>query len=77
MTCPRCNADLTPAEVRSLNGKLNASLIRKRSGPKVWRKHRAGYSRCRCKKCNARRERWRMANEKADAAIKGLERLQR
>ncbi len=57
MTCPHCNAELTAAEIRSLNAQLNSSLIRKRSGGKVWRKHRAGYSRCRCARCNARRKR--------------------
>ena len=56
MTCPHCNAELTPEQVRSLRGQLHASLPRKRSGGKVWRKHRAGYSRCRCAKCNRRRE---------------------
>ncbi len=55
MTCPRCHAALTPAEIRSLIAKLSSSLVVKRSGGKVWRKHRAGYSRCRCARCNARR----------------------
>ncbi len=62
LPCPRCDEGLTPAEVRSLNAKLNSSLIRKRSGGKVWRKHvlnpdGSDYSRCRCKKCNAKRKR--------------------
>ncbi len=55
MTCPCCGAVLTPDQIRSLNAKLNSSLRVKRSGGKVWRKHRAGYSRCRCAKCNGRR----------------------
>ena len=60
MTCPRCDAELTPAEIRSLNAKLNSSLVVKRSGPgpgSLWRKHREDYSRCRCAKCNERRKR--------------------
>ncbi len=56
MTCPHCNAELTPAQIRSLQQQLNSSLVRNRSGGKVWRKHRAGYSRCRCEKCNASRK---------------------
>lgn len=56
MTCPRCHAELTADEIRSLNAKLNSSLVVKRSGGKVWRKHRAGYSRCRCARCNERRK---------------------
>ena len=57
MTCPHCNAELTADQIRSLNAKLNSSLVVKRSGGKVWRKHRAGYSRCRCARCNTRRKR--------------------
>ena len=57
LPCPRCNEGLTATEIRSLNAKLNSSLIVKRSGGKVWRKHLAGYSRCRCKKCNSARAR--------------------
>ena len=57
LPCPRCDADLTPAQVRSLQQQLNSSLVRNRSGGKVWRKHRADYSRCRCAKCNLVRAR--------------------
>lgn len=57
LDCPHCHADLTPAQIRTLQQQLNSSLVRKRSGGKVWRKHRAGYSRCRCARCNARRKR--------------------
>ncbi len=61
MTCPRCDAELTPDQIRSLNAKLNSSLVRKRSGGKVWSEHvvnadGSDYSRCRCEKCNARRK---------------------
>ena len=55
MTCPHCNEPLTPEHIRSLWGKLTSALRRKRSGGKVWRKHRPGYSRCMCAKCNQRR----------------------
>jgi hypothetical protein len=32
MTCPRCSATLTPAEVLSLMGKLRASMRKTRAG---------------------------------------------
>ena len=54
ITCPHCNVKLTSEHVRSLWGQLTSALLRKRSGGKVWSKHRPGYSRCMCAKCNAR-----------------------
>lgn len=56
MTCPHCSAPLTAAHIRTLWAQFTNALRRTRSGGKVWRKHRAGYSRCRCAKCNERRK---------------------
>ena len=56
MTCPHCHTKLTPEHIRSLWGKLTSTLRHKRSGGKVWRKHRPNYSRCRCAKCHQERK---------------------
>jgi hypothetical protein len=51
LTCPHCGETLTPEVIRTLNAKLNASLIRKRSGGRVWKVHNPNVKNCRCQEC--------------------------
>jgi len=55
MTCPRCNAPLTAAEVATLHGKAQSAKRITKSGGKVWRNHNPNFPACRCPNCIARR----------------------
>ena len=55
--CPHCDEELTEDQVRALWGEYARSKRKTLGGPKFWKKHskRAG-SRCRCPKCDQRRQ---------------------